>query len=279
MGRRERRPGRYALRERLKWLAVRVGHPLGIDVPRRHVPTSLAGLVTCLREQGFDPPACVDVGVAWGTTELQDGFPASRHVLVEPNPRFAPYLRSLAERRGHELVEKALSDSHGRVAFVSEGVHEQGGHVQRIGVDAPLADRFVEATTLDRLVGDLDIPQGFLLKIDVEGHEAAVIRGAQRTMGMAEVVVVETSPTGRATSTDVVRAMASHGHLLTGFLTPWVESRSWRRLASVDLVFFRAGSPLLAGEDVGRVRLAQRTTPMALPPQVLARDRSGSRAA
>jgi len=184
----------------------------------------------------------VDIGVGWGTTELQDGFPDARHILIEPNPIFAAHLETWAADHGGSFYQKALSDTPGVVPFVVHG-HHQGGRISR-AQEAAVDTLQVECTTLDEIDKHDSLGDNFLLKIDVEGHEGEVLAGARNTLPRAEVVVIETRPTGATTSSEVVATMLEHGHFLAGFLTPWVDGRRWRRLAMVDLVFVRGDSRL-----------------------------------
>ena len=68
-------------------------------------------------------------------------------------------------------------------------------------------------TTLDELVGD-DIPM--LIKIDVEGHELAVLRGAERTLSSRrlQAVVMEINGSGErygVSDQNLVDHMRAHG--------------------------------------------------------------------
>jgi len=134
--------------------------------------------------------ACVDVGAHAGTVlaEMARLAPRGRHVAFEPLPHLAADLR----RRfpGVLVVEAAASDGHGDVDFVHvlnrpdhSGLRERDYpgrvHTERIAVRRVPLD--------DALPPDL-VPA--LIKIDVEGAELEVLRGARRTLREHGPVVV-----------------------------------------------------------------------------------------
>ena len=84
-----------------------------------------------------------------------------------------------------------MSDRAGTLRFSSE--LDTVNHVLAESEDLPSV--VVPVTTLDELLGD-DVPA--VMKIDVEGHEAAVLEGARRTLGDARLlaVVMETNGSG-----------------------------------------------------------------------------------
>lgn len=245
-------PRLFRLRESVKLPLVHLMNVVGLDWHRRFVPSTKAGLVLSLKRMGWCPDTCVDVGAAWGTPEIQRGFPQSRHVLIEPNPLFTSHLSQLCSRNGWTLHQVAASDGPGRLRFFT-GENHLGGRAVPDAQASSFTNGLieVEATRLDDLDAQSSFGDNIFLKIDVEDHEAQVLAGADRVLSRSEVVVIETTPSGATTSSDIVLRMLEHDHLLAGFVTPWVESRNWPQLQMVDLVFVKKGSPLLGARPAG----------------------------
>lgn len=137
-----------------------------------------------------DDGVLVDAGANWGYFPL---FLAARpgfrgHILaVEPFPASAAALAGVIAATGiAHLVEPlaiALGAAPGRAAMSAE-VFTGNNRISRDGaVDVPVEtlDRVVAARKLDRLD---------LLKIDVEGAEADVIRGGAQTIARHRPVIV-----------------------------------------------------------------------------------------
>jgi FkbM family methyltransferase len=103
-----------------------------------------------------------------------------RVIAFEPNPKIIARLRDIA---GIEIVEAAVSDQIGETAFYidlrpeafASSVHQLNGmegQTERIMVPTVTVDAFCEERKI--------VPN--FIKIDVEGNELSVIKGAQETI-------------------------------------------------------------------------------------------------
>jgi FkbM family methyltransferase len=124
----------------------------------------------------------IDVGANRGLYSLA-ALPVSRRVIaIEPQKRFVDHLRRLMPSKV-AVLHCAASDRAGDALFdiPSDERHHQEARLadgnQRVA-HASLGRHFekVETRRLDDIVDD---PVGFI-KIDVEGHELPVLRGAER---------------------------------------------------------------------------------------------------
>lgn len=138
----------------------------------------------------------VDVGANVGSyTVLAAGGTGARVTAFEPiAPSFGHLERNVALNGLHSRVrclQVGASDRSGKLPF-STGL-DTVNHVLAPGEDVPAADIPVER--VDDVLGD-DTP--VLIKIDVEGHEVAVVRGASRILSRSDVaaVIMETNGSG-----------------------------------------------------------------------------------
>ncbi len=108
-------------------------------------------------------------------------------VSFEPSPNSLPFLRQTVEKSNHRnrwlVVEKALGDVEGQVNFFlgdpkSSMLEGFGGHRNLAGQRSVT----VPVSTLDKEWQDLGKPPVSLIKIDVEGAEGLVLRGARALM-------------------------------------------------------------------------------------------------
>jgi FkbM family methyltransferase len=144
-----------------------------------------------------DEVVILDVGAHHGdyTSAALGAFDGRARIdCFEPDP--ATY-KTLTERLGsrarcHPL---ALSDVPGAARLFT---HPEGSAVASLHPDA-LTNAGISAThstevevdTLDRVAERLGINRIELLKVDVEGHELAVLRGAARLLAEARVEVIQ----------------------------------------------------------------------------------------
>jgi FkbM family methyltransferase len=109
--------------------------------------------------------------------------PSGRVFAFEPQPGLARYLEAVRRGMGWQNVlvrEVALSDGAGRRTLHVPGrENSPGASLEKVDEPSAGRDREVEVDTLDH---QLDGARIALLKVDVEGHELAVFRGAVRTL-------------------------------------------------------------------------------------------------
>jgi FkbM family methyltransferase len=114
--------------------------------------------------------------------------PTGKVVAFEPLPRNLLYLRSHISVNGLNnvhVVEGAVSDQSGELSFNAR-TNPAMGFLSETG-------NFRVATmALDAVWRQLALPPPHLIKIDVEGGEAAVLRGAQSLLATHPVLLLST---------------------------------------------------------------------------------------
>jgi FkbM family methyltransferase len=222
--------------------------PLGVHLVRSDsVGRTWDTLLHHLTGRGFRPHTVVDVGAAGGTLDLYRHFPTARYHLYEPLSEYRRQLARTTRGLDARIVECAVGDRDGEVTInvhadlIGSSIHREvpGG-----GADGPA--RLVPMVTLDR---DLDgqLPPGnVLVKIDVQGAELAVLRGARRCLRSTEVLIVECSliPTleGAPEAADVVGWLAGEGFSLFDVIGG-LQRPLDGALSQLDLVFVPRAHP------------------------------------
>jgi FkbM family methyltransferase len=167
-------PALRALQDRLS--------PYEVRRDRRDVRQLELLLAWTLREDSN----CVDAGANVGDVlrEMVRLAPRGRHVAVEPLPDLAADLR----RRfpGVAVRQSALSDASGTATF--HRVREAASRSSLRPTGAPEDQVQVAVERLDDALADDYAPA--LVKIDVEGAEAGLLRGAQETLQRHRPLVV-----------------------------------------------------------------------------------------
>lgn len=142
-----------------------------------------SGEVTALRELLQDKDLFVDVGANCGLYSLIAAKAGVAVVAIEPNPlNFIRLKQNIAHNRIEHVEARALalSDNPGRAVLYGGG---QGASLLRNwGGMASTYAQEVEVDTLDILLGSRPSSNRILIKIDVEGHEPAVLAGARHML-------------------------------------------------------------------------------------------------
>jgi len=192
------------------------------------------GLTAVVRELARPGWTVLDVGANVGYFSLvatAAGGPASEALAFEPNPPVAELLRGTVARnpgRRISVVEAACAEREGRAALQVAGDPGNSGLSTLAG---PLeGGRTVEVRTLrlDRFCAEHGIEPD-LLKIDVEGAEALVLRGAEDLLrrGRPPDVLCEVWDDGRD---EVLALMAGHGYAARPIAEQGSAAGGWENL-------------------------------------------------
>jgi FkbM family methyltransferase len=166
----------------------------------------------------------VDVGVGdEGSPFLYESFPTAYFYSIDP---VVETLLGL-ERVGiaGEAIPLALSDKSSGTTLEISAKASRSTLSRRIVADEKsegVQTREIRVTTLDELVAEnvVRIQPDALLKIDVEGHELAVLHGSARTLHLFQHVMVGLTFgwqfEDQSAASEMIGFLAEHGFELTG---------------------------------------------------------------
>lgn len=227
-----------SLKRRLASFANRLLAPLGAKVDRAIDRTRLDEALQAAVAKGLAPRTVIDVGVAYGTPELYAAFPTAQLMLIEPLREWEPGMRELAEKRGARYVIAAAGATPGTAVM---NVPRVLGWATMGETAHDVAKREVRLTTVDEQVAEQRLVGPFVLKVDVEGFEPAVLAGAADTLPQCDAVILETWLDG--SFTPLVATMAEYGFVAHD-LFEFGYRASDGVLTKVDVMFVKAGGPL-----------------------------------
>jgi len=131
-----------------------------------------------------------DVGASFGIFSLACARLGGKAIAMDPSPiatnMIAKQLKLNNLKDSVRIVEAAVGEVEGTIEMVSAGIYSDGYYRYESGRDKRELTS-VPVTTLDSLAGRFGLPSH--LKIDVEGYEAAVIRGARELLKRSSPLV------------------------------------------------------------------------------------------
>jgi FkbM family methyltransferase len=160
------------------------------------------GLVGLLAEVLRGGGTLIDVGAHVGLIAIPVVARTGADCLAfEPEPQNAAFLRRNVEGHGLgariEIVPRALHCATGRVRLALSGDNSGDHRVLAPGATADGRTTIeVEACTLDGWLDGRALARPVAIKLDTQGAEAHVLRGAQRTLRCVDHVVTEFWPAG-----------------------------------------------------------------------------------
>jgi FkbM family methyltransferase len=206
-----------------------------------------------LRLAGFQPDVVLDIGANHGqwARKAYSIFPEATFHLVEPQTGCADSLRNLAASTANIHYHPFVMTGPGVSSVVMSGggeLQDSGGNFILGPGDSVPNPVTYPATSVDvhfASVGGTRI----LFKLDVEGHELTVLKGAPATLQRVEVIVAEFWAyriwgKDMTTLAELVKWMNDAGFDLYDFAA-LVARRRDNRLRGGDVIFVRRGSPLL----------------------------------
>ena len=149
---------------------------------------------------GHDIKTIVDVGILYSTPELITAFPNQKHVLIEPVEVFNDTIVANYSGLDYELLNVAMSSEKGRLNLELRNHLPNSPHGAKYNVtasnlifDGDLKENKnyveVETDTLDNICQSYEGP--FLVKIDVDGAELEILKGADSCLDDVYWFVVE----------------------------------------------------------------------------------------
>jgi FkbM family methyltransferase len=200
-----------------------------------------------MSDRGFTPRTVIDVGAfngKWSTMAKQI-WPESYLFMIEPNLANRSCLLKIAKELDATLISEVLgADNDRAVEFYLMG---SGSSVmnERSNVPRVVETRYLRR--LDSLVGTVNAPT--LLKIDAQGYELQVLKGASQTLLTVEAVLLEIATIeineGAPLLHDVIIFMHSLGFVAYDILE--IHRRPLdKALNQVDIIFVPEHSKLLA---------------------------------
>lgn len=219
----------YAIKKKTARAFRRTGLDLRL---RRSVPFGVRweeDLAYCLH--GRAPGVVVDVGAHFGETAqlMISRFPSARVHCFEPMLESFRRLCRAVEGLDVVCVQAALSDEAGTATMGS------GASSRTSGFAASGRGIEVRVDTLDAYAQTSGIASIGLLKVDVEGHEPAVLRGASGLLeaGRIDHVLCECEFVHRADEPhgdfdEIVGLLRPHGFRIVSFYTGGIDALGWR---------------------------------------------------
>jgi FkbM family methyltransferase len=209
-------------------------------------PSMKFGL-SAMAKRGFSPRTVVDVGAFEGDWSrlAREIWPQSRILMFEPNVQKQARVSVVANSLGASLFCELLGADDG--APVSFNVMESGSSV--LGERSPL-DRTVENRKLrriDTVIEELESP--VFVKIDTQGYELEVLKGAQRILPKVDAILLEVAIIEINQGAPLLDEVVAFLKLL-GFVTYDILEFHRRpldgALNQIDILFVRENSPLIA---------------------------------
>ena len=215
----------------------------GIEISRaKTTRNSINEHCALLLQLGFKPRTIIDVGAADGTPGLYDHFPEADLLLIDPLEEHVPALREISRKHAKARIAIGAAGAHAGEIAINVYPDRLTGSSCMVDPCCVGGPRRVPMITLDEECSARSLRGPYLVKIDTQGFELEVLRGASGVLADTEIVILEVSFFRLFTSnpifSEVVLFMAERGfemYDLLGYSTRPLDGA----LAQADVVFAR----------------------------------------
>jgi FkbM family methyltransferase len=210
-------------------------------------PYLQAQFFQCIKNLGFNPTHIVDVGAnrgTWTRNALQY-FPDAHYSLFEPQEYLSESFKDLLKNPKIKFHAKGVGAISGMMdlttsdrddSFSFSFTAEQANAFGVKQVKAPVV-------TLDEFLPTIGIPQPELIKIDAEGWDLEVLKGAESTISNAQVVLMEAAVMNKIFKNNIKDVVCEMGKRDFSLFDITALNRTTRdnALWLVEIVFIKSG--------------------------------------
>lgn len=180
--------------------------------------------LTWMRDQGFKPSEICDIGASNGrwTRKCMKVFPEASYFCVDPLEENQEGLARLKdEQTRFEFWQGCLGPKPGTTILNMNG---SGSSILPGHTGNPYGvQQEVPVETLDNFISMGKCPQPDLIKLDVQGYELEVLKGAPQAFSKSQAVIAEISfisfQKGMPVLHEVLGELAEHGYVLYDILS------------------------------------------------------------
>lgn len=198
-----------------------------------------------LKELGYNPVYVIDVGAYIGewTLRTKAVFPGATFLMIEPQYSKLAILNKIVTENANTLFANALvgKETKSKAAFYEM---ETGSSIYEELTSHDRTVRFHDMTTLDQLVARYNLEDEIFLKLDVQGAEIDILKGAKNALENISFILLEASlldyNNGAPLLAEVMRYMDEIGFVLFDICDQRRVERSI--LFQVDLLFTKKRS-------------------------------------
>lgn len=202
-----------------------------------------------LKKINFNPSAVLDIGAYEGywTLDLLEVFPTAKVLMVEAQKNKSPFLEKIKiQYPNTDYAISLLSSRDGDQKYFLED--ETASHISAF----PVTDNpgvILKTQTVDSLLKEKYFALPDFIKLDVQGHEMEVLKGAKAAMVHAEVCLLEISLFDFGDGTPLLLEMLNF--MDANDFTAYDISQFMRRpldklLFQIDMFFVKKDSFLIA---------------------------------
>lgn len=199
--------------------------------------------ITEMKRRGFTPRTIIDVGAYTGgwTSRVINIYPDARFIMLEAQPEKKARLDEICHKNNNIEYFISLLGSEEKPS-VPYYLMETGSSVLEENTEYGRELTELPMHTLDNVISPDTIETPCFLKLDVQGYEIEVLKGAEKLIQSTDIILLEVSileyNKGAPLLADVIQFMDNNGFSVFD-ITDLKRTASDRALFQADIFFCR----------------------------------------
>jgi FkbM family methyltransferase len=203
-----------------------------------------------LKKKGFVPLAVIDIGAYEGhwTTDFLEVFPDAKILMLEAQKSKEVYLKKMAEQFSNISYSIALlsAEDNKEVVF---NENETASHINVLATKDELTKKEINITkTVDTVLEEVKFFNPTFLKLDVQGHEIEVLKGASKAISSVEICLLEVTllslDDGSPLMLEVMKFMDDKGFQVYD-ISQFMRRPFDKAMYQMDVFFIKKDSPMV----------------------------------
>ena len=156
---------------------------------------SMFNSMNLMKQRGFSPKTIIDVGAYTGgwTSKVINIFPDANFIMCEAQPEKKSCLENIKAKYPTQIEYHIALLGSAEKESVPYYLMETGSSVLEENTDYNRELTQLPMHTLDNLIEPALLEQPCFLKLDVQGYEIEVLKGAQTLLDKLDIVLLEVS--------------------------------------------------------------------------------------
>lgn len=200
------------------------------------------------KNRGYNPSLILDVGAYSGkwTSSILTIYPDSKYIMFEAQPSKEIILNDMKNKHKNVFYHMGLLGNENKTD-VPFFLMETGSSVLSENTEHIREQTLLSMTTIDDLLETETINGSCFLKIDVQGFEIEVLKGASKTLSQVDLVLLEVSileyNEGSPLIHEILQYMNEQG-FITNDICSMQRTKKDFALFQVDIFFTKKDSEL-----------------------------------
>jgi FkbM family methyltransferase len=178
-------------------------------------------------------------------------FPEAAYYMIEPQDEMKPYLEAFLKNHKGAWFQGGAGAENGELTLSVWDDFAGSSFLLPEGEESGKKQRKVPIYAVDSLIESKQMPIPDICKIDVQGFEIEVLKGAKSILGKTDIFILEASlfrfSPNQPLLHEIIDFMVKHGYVIYDF-AGFANRPTDKALGQLDICFVLENSPLRSNQ-------------------------------